>query len=379
MDVSSLTLIDFVKLLKSRQLQESEYRDQIEYFLSHKARQKLIPLSGQFELTPFCNFNCKMCYSHLNEKQFNKNNLLSPAQWGQIIDEAYQHGMRFAALTGGECLTYHGFKEVYLHLKSLGIKPGILTNGFLIDANLVSFFVKNPPKSIQITLYGSNDDDYEAVTGSRAFTRIHESIKMIRDAKLPLKISITPNKYMGKDYETLLQMVVDLGVPYGINSALFQPRSNTGRDVEDMEVSDYVNLRLIESKIHHQTVIPIDSCHLPIRKSEASREYGLKCGAGRSTFAIKYDGSMCPCISLDDYSVNPFEIGFAESWRLINSYVMNYPIPEECCGCSYSSRCFHCPAVHKNAEKGHCNPRVCQKTLEYIRAGLVPLPEDNKH
>ena len=32
------------------------------------AREKNFPLSLTFELTPFCNFSCVMCYVHLNEE-----------------------------------------------------------------------------------------------------------------------------------------------------------------------------------------------------------------------------------------------------------------------------------------------------------------------
>lgn len=31
-----------------------------------------IPISGTFELTPRCNFDCKMCYVHLKEEQISK-------------------------------------------------------------------------------------------------------------------------------------------------------------------------------------------------------------------------------------------------------------------------------------------------------------------
>ena len=46
-------------------------------YLDSKAREKGIPLQGQFELTPLCNFNCKMCYVHLNPEQMNGQSVLS--------------------------------------------------------------------------------------------------------------------------------------------------------------------------------------------------------------------------------------------------------------------------------------------------------------
>lgn len=36
--------------------------------MRRKAIENSIPLHGHFELTPRCNFNCKMCYIHLEEK-----------------------------------------------------------------------------------------------------------------------------------------------------------------------------------------------------------------------------------------------------------------------------------------------------------------------
>ena len=40
--------------------QKGSYKGAIEY-ISMKARDRGIPVGGKFELTPLCNFNCKMC------------------------------------------------------------------------------------------------------------------------------------------------------------------------------------------------------------------------------------------------------------------------------------------------------------------------------
>lgn len=378
MDAISETIIDFVKELKKSSIPESDYREHIEFFIQRKARKKMIPLAGQFELTPFCNFNCKMCYSRLDKTDVDCLDLLTIDQWKKLIKQAYELGMRVATLTGGECLSYSGFKDIYLYLKSLKVRTGILTNGYLIDEKMLDFFLKYPPRSIQITLYGSNDDEYEAVTGFRAFDKVYHNIVAIRDAKLPIRISVTPNRFMGKDFRSLLDLLIELGIPYGINSNLFQPRSNTGRHLENLDISDYIELYRINSQIHGQDVIPVDTCDLPKLTHDGTQEYGLKCGAGRSTFAIKYDGSMGACVSLDKFSVKPLEIGFEEAWKSINSYAINYPIPQECSGCTYLSSCYHCPAVHKDSADGHCNPYICKKTQELVRAGLYPLPITEK-
>ena len=55
--------------------------------------------------------------------------LLTAEQWKQIIDEAYAAGLMRVILTGGECLTYPWFREIYLYLHSLGCEIRVLTNG----------------------------------------------------------------------------------------------------------------------------------------------------------------------------------------------------------------------------------------------------------
>ena len=139
-----------------------DYRryEAVRKFLNFKARDKGIPISGSFELTPLCNLNCKMCYVHLNKAQMQGEPLLPVARWKQIMQQAIDAGMMYARLTGGECLTYPGFQELYLFLREQGIETVILSNGLLIDEDMTTFLQKNPPAAIQISLYGAGEDTY---------------------------------------------------------------------------------------------------------------------------------------------------------------------------------------------------------------------------
>ena len=80
------------------------YRDIYEY-LGHKARNNNIPLSNQFELTPLCNFSCKMCYVHLNPDQMNGQKIHPFSTRKNLMNRAWEAGMLLETLSGGECLT----------------------------------------------------------------------------------------------------------------------------------------------------------------------------------------------------------------------------------------------------------------------------------
>ena len=87
-------------------------------FLSLKSRDAGIPFSGHFELTPLCNFNCQMCYVHMTKEQMGNEVVLTVDQWKDLICQAWLAGMFVCTLSGGECLVYPGFEEIYLYLQN---------------------------------------------------------------------------------------------------------------------------------------------------------------------------------------------------------------------------------------------------------------------
>lgn len=80
------------------------------------ARENKAPIFGHYELTGRCNLDCKMCYVHNQSNAEFLKKELSTEQWKQIFDEAFDLGLLYATLSGGECLIRNDFKELYLHL-----------------------------------------------------------------------------------------------------------------------------------------------------------------------------------------------------------------------------------------------------------------------
>ena len=78
-------------------------------YLHAKACRAGTPLAGNFELTPRCNFNCKMCYVHLSEaEQKRRGAELSADEWLSIADGA-QRGYAFSAAHGRGAADKAGF------------------------------------------------------------------------------------------------------------------------------------------------------------------------------------------------------------------------------------------------------------------------------
>ena len=251
--------------------------------LSFHTRKKGLPYHGAFELTPLCNLNCRMCYVRLSPEQMGERSLLPAETWIRLIDQAAAAGMMSATLTGGECLAYPGFDEVYLHLQALGILVTVLTNGVLLDGERVRFFQRYPPARLQVTLYGASEEEYEQVCGARRFEKVLANIHRAEEAELPLSVTITPNRFLPDGGEALLKLAVSLGLPYIINSGLSAPQPGTGREKDsiDIELEDYIRLYTLHRRLKGASIIPVDPAELPEPAGRSEKQLtGLRCGGG---------------------------------------------------------------------------------------------------
>ena len=83
-----LSGFDFLERLKAHDSEQGKSFDSLKKYLCAKAAGKGIPLSGMIELTPLCNFDCKMCYTHLNADQLHGKALLTAEQWNSSQNAA---------------------------------------------------------------------------------------------------------------------------------------------------------------------------------------------------------------------------------------------------------------------------------------------------
>ena len=362
---------------------DAEIMEWTRKYLSYSAREKGVPLRGTFELTPLCNLNCKMCYVHLSDKQLRESGkrLLTVDEWKNIMQQAIDAGMIGAILTGGEAMLYPGFDDLYLFLQEKGIEITVKTNGLLMTEERIEFFKAHEPTGIQITLYGSDDDTYEKVTGHRCFGRVIDAIERIKQVSLCLEVMITPNRYMIQDMEGLLAKINDLGVKYQIGSGLFVPRDETGRGNEshDMTLDEYVALYKLEAKLKNRTLKPVCVDENDRKELSQQSEVGLRCGAARDGFAVNWCGDMMPCFSLEKICVNLLTEPFDKAWSELNRAVTVIPIPSECNGCTYQRLCPTCVVQHAyGAPPGHANPFFCTRARRLVAEGIYTVTNINK-
>ncbi len=344
-------------------------------YLDSKARKTGIPINGQMELTPLCNFDCKMCYTHLTKEQMGKRKLLTVKQWKQLIHEAWEAGMLAVNLTGGECLTYPGFEEIYLYLHSLGCEARVLSNGALLDEKWIRFFAEHKPSLLQITLYGGDEKTYEQVTGQRKFATVTENIRKAAEAKLPVELVITPSKYLGEGVFDTLRTAEELKVPYSVNSWLMDPKEETGRAhlEHDLGVEDYKRIYVFRNELRGIETREIESGMLPPAGGTCHKceSRGLTCGAGLSCFTIEWDGRMLACNSLRENEGWPLEEGFLTVWKRLYQISAEWIRIPECIDCPYGSVCTNCVVQKERyAERGKQPVALCEEVRYLVQSGV---------
>ncbi len=368
----------FLDDLKAQKKKEKLIFDDFSDFLEEKARQTATPINGQFELTPLCNLDCRMCYVHLQPEQLDQQ-ILGVEAWKSLIDQAWEAGMFQVTLTGGECLTYPGFEELYLYLHSKGCQITVLTNGVLLNERWISFFKEHPPAVIQVTLYGSDDDTYERVTGRRAAGTVIENVKAAKEAKIVTVLSVTPSVFLGEDIFNILDLGKKLDVPVYINTSLFDPRTETGRAGQDADVDAemYARIWRYRRELEGGTPreIPVEELPEPGGPCHECSEKGLRCGGGRSGFVIDWKGTMHTCNRLP-FGSYPLRDGFKAAWKQVNEFAENFPRVPECKGCAYESVCDACAArMTKYAEPGERPAPFCEMTRYLVHRGVTTIPE----
>lgn len=369
---------EYLETLRVQGNKDRNYEKVLKY-LDAKAREKNVPIFGQFELTPLCNLNCKMCYVHLSPDKMSGQKLLSVDEWKRLIREAFDEGMLEVALTGGECLTYPGFDEIYFYLQSLGCQVTVMTNGVLLDEERLEFFKKHPPALIQVTLYGNSDDTYERVTGSRVFTKVLANLKSVKKVGIPLYLSITPNTLLGEDVFETIRFARQLSKHVKITTSLFAPPGEEWRLAECREPDPEFMVRILKFDNELRGfAIPEraqDMLPAPGGPKHSCKECGLECGGGRSGFVINWKGEILICNRMEAKGF-PLRDGFATSWKEINSVANSWVRVPECIECAYENVCDKCAANFKQyAEPGKQPEDYCKIIKYMVSKGVFPAPE----
>ena len=188
----------------------------IEQNLCNKADLAGIPIAGNIELLPLCNMDCKMCFAKMTRSQMEAHSPMHTYQeWLDIAGQASEAGTMFMLLTGGEPFLYPDLEKLYFGMKRMGYVLSINTNGTLIDAEAADWLAEDPPRRLNITLYGSSDETYRNLCGNpHGFSQVMNAVEQLKKRDISIKFNCSLTPYNIHDLEDIYRLSQELEIPY---------------------------------------------------------------------------------------------------------------------------------------------------------------------
>lgn len=243
----------------------------------------IVPYTG-------CNFACPYCF----EEKKNPS-LMTEKVEDDIIEFLSTHpSAKEINLTwyGGEPLiAFKNIKSIYTKIKdrtTLNIRNhSLVTNGYLINSEVIDFFKEAQLQSMQITLDGTQEhhDQTRCLKGSQkgTFNKIIENIHSVVE-KLPdchLSVRVNVNKHNADDFYIMLDYLY----------SHFQPS----------------NLNVYPGFIREETKDGCSLCYQSIKASESIHFYeDLKRKGGNVRFFPSKVNKGCMINKLNSYIIGPY-------------------------------------------------------------------------
>lgn len=348
-------------------LKEVRYEAPLTQYLFTKASQKKIPLSGTFELSPVCNFSCRMCYVRMTPSQVAAHSrpAMTLERWLALAEQARASGMLYLLLTGGEPFLWPDFWPLYERLTEMGFVLSINTNGSLIDEATIARLRARPPTRLNITLYGAGNDTYRSLCrADGVFTRVDRAIMGLREAGLMVKLNCSLTPQNAGDLEAMVRYAEQRSLILEVNTYMFPPLrrdpSQVGRNErftpEEAARYHMERYRLMYGeetydRYLHSVLRGIadppgldESCVDPV-------DGKIRCRAGKAAFWVTWDGWLTPCGMMTEPRVDLAGQPFDRAWKTLTEQSERMRLSGVCGQCPDRDLCHSCAAMAQ-AETG---------------------------
>lgn len=298
----------------------------------------------QWHVTSVCNLRCKHCYQ--------ENTLQTSMDLKQTnyIAESYvallqKLGVKgHINITGGEPLLHPEFVkilEMFNSRKSF-FTFGILTNGLLIDKDMLINLNKYQPEFVQVSLDG-NKEIHDSMRGPGTFERTCKSIKLLSRAGIKVLVSFTATKDNFRSFPEVhaaarksgaFKIWTDRVVPFGNGKTFIDKMIDKEDIIEYLDILKECKMKksgLFKSKLN------VDICRALQFLSGHGTFYS--CSAGDTLITVMEDGTVYPCRRL------PIDCGNALSNPLTDIY-MNAAFLNELRNKKDIKGCTHCSYIN---------------------------------
>jgi radical SAM protein with 4Fe4S-binding SPASM domain len=305
------------------------------------ARANRLPLSGSVSLTHRCNFRCAHCYARNGNSAAYE---WSTSQWLACIDEMAQAGCLFFLITGGEPLLREDFALIYQHAKEKGLLVTVFTNGALISDGIVQLFRDLPPRKVEVSLYGANEETYRRVTGVEgAHARCWDGVHRLQAGGIRIGLKSVAMTLNHDDIGAIQKQAQAVGAPFRLDVTLCPRLNGDGAPLAlRLPPPEAVALEMSDTERRHAWRQTYEQT-----KGTRGSERLYPCGAGRSAFHVSPDGHLQACVMTPHIGYCLATLDFKAAWGQLTAEMDHRLMPggSACRGCKSIVLCGYCPAL----------------------------------
>ena len=150
----------------------------------------LSPINVTWELTLLCNLRCKHCGSAAGKCRKGE---LSLDRSLRLCDELKELGTKEVTLIGGEPLISDKWFPVSKRLNKLGIKVNFVSNGTIINKDIIKKLKETKINNFGISIEGKKKTN-DLIRGKGTFKKIVDTIKILQKNNIRISIATTVSK-----------------------------------------------------------------------------------------------------------------------------------------------------------------------------------------
>lgn len=296
----------------------------------------------QWHITHKCNMRCQHCYQEDYSKDLGKEELTEV--FYKILEYIKEHNyIGHINFTGGEPLVSDYFWDLLDLCKKHHITFGILTNGTLINNEIVEKLVQYEGlRFVQVSIDGVQQT-HDHIRGSGNFDKTLSAIKLLKQVHVQTMVSFTCTKNNYKELKEVIRICKKAGVDRFWTDRLIPIGNNLLDIVSTEEYMQYLKVLGKESKKAARNPFVKMRIHTnrALQFMCGCVENCYRCSAGKSLLTILADGTLLPCrrlpLPLGNLTKDPID-SIVNNSELIRQ-LKEDEVASECKKCTYLNHC----------------------------------------
>jgi radical SAM protein with 4Fe4S-binding SPASM domain len=292
------------------------------------------------EITKICNLRCLHCGSGCTDIEGRE---LPIHEWKKIFSELPELGAEKIVFSGGEPTTKKGIETLFGHIKSLGMSYGLITNGFSMEERIIEAFVKDPPFAVGFSIDGLEKTHNKIRKNERSWENCMGTIRRVKEAKLPICLVTTLNRWNWRELEALARLAESAGASCWQLQLTFP--SGRAKEQKDFLIDEEIFAEIFGQitkfrKLYPKMKIEAADCFTMAPAGLIRDDSWYGCQAGITALGIDAYGDVMPCLSMRAaaYCGNVKETPLKEIWENSDKLDINRKFNPD----SVSGKCREC-------------------------------------